>query len=366
MRLINVTCKTYPIQRSTGGNAIAAAAYRSGEDLFDERSGESKRFANRSADVRESVILAPNDAPDWTQDRATLWNSIETRERHKAGRPGRDIILGFAWETSAEQQREMAIKFAQDELVSQGHVCDIAFHKYGSLVRYSDTIRNDGDDTVMTGRDQVLNWQRQGLSFLEAHQVDGVDMPHVKIERLKGGDIRGYKLYQPHAHVLTSPRPLDGDGWSKNKNREFDRKEQALDWRNKWADLQNQHLERWGFDTRVSTTRNQGDKNLPTRSESLSAAARHLERKGKETMEGKKSAANQAMNELLERVSADKAENENSANSDTSGQSKRMAVWWRNFSNTFSEWRDQLKDKISAFADRLKPDRDKDRGQAHE
>lgn len=361
MRLINVTCKTHPIQRSAGGNAIAAAAYRSGEDLYDERSGETKRFSNRGHDVRESVILAPDNAPDWVYERGALWNSVETRERHKAGRPGRDVVIGFAWETSAEQQREMALKFAEQEFVSHGHVCDIAFHKYGSLVRYSDTIRSDSDDTIMSGRDQVLNWQRQNLPFLEAHQVQGVDMPHVKIERLKGGDIRGYKLYQPHAHVLTSPRPLDGDGWSKTRNREFDRKEQALDWRVKWAELQNNHLETWGFETRVSTTKNEGEANLPTRSEDLSAAARHLERKGVETMAGKKAAANKALNEML-----GKAADEVSNNDDNSSRNTRVAVWWRNFSNTFHEWKDQFKDKISAFADRLKPDGSQERGHSHE
>ena len=361
MRLISVSCKTNPIKRSTGGNAVAAAAYRAGEDLTDEQSGEIKRFSNRIEDVRETIILAPDDAPDWTRDRSSLWNAAENRETHVKGRPGRDVLIGFAWEASPEQQREMATEFAKKHFVSQGHVCDIAFHKYGALVSERDKIIKQKDDTTITGSEQIKRWKDQGLPFIEAYQTQHVDMPHVKIERLKGGDIRGYKIYQPHAHVLVTTRAVNDDGWVKTKNRSFDRKETALYWREDWANLQNSYLEKWGYEVRVSTTKNQASENLPTRSEQISAPARHLERKGTETMEGKKVAANQAMNELIEGISQKPVDQPD----DTSFH--RAAVWWRNLMESFSDWREQLADKAASYLSYLNPNRDKqEQGRGYE
>lgn len=378
MRSINVTCTTNPVKRSTGGNAVAAAAYRAGEDLTDTQSGEVKRYSNRQPDVRDSFILAPTGAPDWSTDRSDLWNAAEIRETYKNGRPGRDVILGFAWETSAEEQKAMAVEFAQKHFVSTGHVCDIAFHKYGSTVRESDKIRKDKTDTTITGKEQVEIWKQQGLPFLESYQTHGVDMPHVKIERLKGGDIKGHKIYQPHAHVLVTTRALGEDGWAKRKTREFDSKATTFEWRESWEKLQNTHLERLGYDVRVKTTREtpseapeaandlpstpDRQKDIEKLPEGLSDAARHKERRGEETMEGKKAAANQVTNDLIAEIGAQGAANDNDESS-----FHRISIWWRNMSESFSDWRDQFKEKASAFLDYLAPNKDEqERGQDHE
>ena len=55
------------ISRSKGQSAVAAAAYRSGEKLIDERTGETK-FYKRNVQP-DTMILAPAHSPSWVTDR---------------------------------------------------------------------------------------------------------------------------------------------------------------------------------------------------------------------------------------------------------------------------------------------------------
>ena len=70
------------ISRSKGQSAVAAAAYRSGERLKDERTNERK-FYKREVKP-ETMILAPSHAPEWVQDRNRLWN-----HHAEGGSPGK-------------------------------------------------------------------------------------------------------------------------------------------------------------------------------------------------------------------------------------------------------------------------------------
>ena len=67
------------LSRKKQQNSIAAAAYRSGERLIDERTNESKYYSRRIAPITH--ILAPSNAPKWVYDRQQLWNEVrKTRE----------------------------------------------------------------------------------------------------------------------------------------------------------------------------------------------------------------------------------------------------------------------------------------------
>jgi len=56
-------CSVRTFTRSEGHSAVAAAAYRSGTILRDERSGTIHRYNNRTG-VRSAFILAPNGVPE--------------------------------------------------------------------------------------------------------------------------------------------------------------------------------------------------------------------------------------------------------------------------------------------------------------
>ena len=79
------------ISRSSGRSAVAAAAYRSGERLFDARQGMEHDYT-RKGGVEHTELVAPDDAPDWVQNRDRLWNEVEANENRK------NSVVAREWE----------------------------------------------------------------------------------------------------------------------------------------------------------------------------------------------------------------------------------------------------------------------------
>lgn len=362
----NLNCQTRPVQRAAGQSAVVGAAYRAGERLFDERTERVADFSRRAPDVRETLILAPEGAPDWVHDRQQLWNAAEEAEKRKDGRPARDVQLGLAWELSPAQQREAVLRFAQSEFVDKGHVVDIAFHAYGQRVV----------DASEEGRATLRRWAEQQVPFLEASECQELNAPHVKIERNGDGMVSGYKIYQPHAHLFVTPRPIDGEGFAGKRNRELDRAETAMHWRYEWPRIQNEMLEAAGEETRVTATRrkDQGDPNL--RDETVQGVARHMELRGEPTRARDAAEMASVHNEVIRLAAAeapkDQAEVQrgttevdpfdavhaqataqaaadlSSDRQEGARQSRleRLSAWWENARASFSEWRGGMHQRI--------------------
>ena len=66
------------VSRSTGRSAVAAAAYRTGACLENERDGLVHDYTRRGG-VEDAFIVAPEGA-EWAQDRSALWNAAEAAE----------------------------------------------------------------------------------------------------------------------------------------------------------------------------------------------------------------------------------------------------------------------------------------------
>ena len=115
------------VSRSCGASAIAGAAYRSGECLTDERTGEEHDHRDRD-DLDAAEILAPRDSPAWAQDRARLWNEVEAAERRKDAQVAREIRVAIPRELSEGDRRALVRDYAQRAFVNQGMVADVAFH----------------------------------------------------------------------------------------------------------------------------------------------------------------------------------------------------------------------------------------------
>ncbi len=116
--------------RSQGHSAVAGAAYRAGEKLFDKRTGEQHNFQNRS-DVLYSNILLPEDASEHFRDRETLWNAVEAAETRKNSQVAKDIILALPRELDLAQQIDLTRHFAEHHFVQHGIVADVAIHDHG-------------------------------------------------------------------------------------------------------------------------------------------------------------------------------------------------------------------------------------------
>ena len=105
-------CSLRVFSRADGHSAVAAAAYRAGAVLHDERRGYTHRYHNRKG-VVASFIITPPQAPEITRNRVTLWNAVEAAETRKNSRVAREIILALPHELPAPVRealtRDMAL-----------------------------------------------------------------------------------------------------------------------------------------------------------------------------------------------------------------------------------------------------------------
>jgi hypothetical protein len=137
-RELNVTptfCKTIVaiyhnsasiIKRSAGKSSIAAAAYRSGNKLTDNRTGLTHDYSRKSG-VDKSIILTPI-AADWITDRAKLWNKIEEVEKRDDAQLSREVTLAIPIELNRDDKIDLVYEYVQKNFVDLGMIADINFH----------------------------------------------------------------------------------------------------------------------------------------------------------------------------------------------------------------------------------------------
>lgn len=181
------------ISRKKGQNAVASAAYRSGEKLTDAKTGDVKDYERRAQGVAFKGIFAPPDAPEWAHDRQQLWNEVERVERRKDAQLVREFEISLPHEMTGQQRQWLVTDFVREQFLRRGYVADVAIHTPG-----------------------------------------------------KGSDARNH-----HAHVMVAMRAIDADGFAPTKDRSLNRVAQLEEWREKWADLANRHLERHGYTARI-------------------------------------------------------------------------------------------------------------------
>ncbi|MBE9610907.1 MobQ family relaxase [Chitinilyticum piscinae] len=193
MAIYHLSVKT--ISRSAGRSATAAAAYRSGDEITDERTGEIHDY-RRKAGVESAELVLPANAPEWAADRAALWNAAEQAETRKNSTVAREFEIALPAELPAAQRRRLAQDFAREIVERHGCAADVAIHAPG-----------------------------------------------------KEGDNRNH-----HAHILLSTRRLTSVGFTE-KTRELDDqktgKQLVTEWRERFASLQNERLAEAGIAARV-------------------------------------------------------------------------------------------------------------------
>ncbi|KGB57719.1 Ti-type conjugative transfer relaxase TraA [Sphingopyxis sp. LC363] len=184
------------ISRAAGRSAVAAAAYRSAERLYDERLDRAHDFTNKSGVVHSDVML-PTNAPQQYRDREQLWNHIEAIEKRKDAQLAREVEFAIPREMNQAQGIELARDFVQREFVDQGMVADLNVH-----------------------------W-----------------------------DIGADGQAKPHAHVMLTMREIvvgeDGEAGFGAKVRDWNRTEFVEQWRERWADHVNERLADLDIDARI-------------------------------------------------------------------------------------------------------------------
>ena len=193
MAIYHLSVKT--ISRSAGRSATAAAAYRAGAEITDERTGEIHDYT-RKGGVESAALILPDNAPEWARDRAQLWNAAEQAEKRKNSTVAREFEIALPAELSPEQREKLAHDFARELVKRHGCAADVAIHAPG-----------------------------------------------------KEGDNRNH-----HAHILLTTRRLEPDGFGE-KTRELDDQKTGkvlvTEWRERFATLQNERLREAGHSVQV-------------------------------------------------------------------------------------------------------------------
>ncbi|MFN3817600.1 Ti-type conjugative transfer relaxase TraA [Blastomonas sp.] len=184
------------ISRAAGSSALAAAAYRAGERLHDDRLGRAHDFTNKAGVVHSEVML-PDGADDAWQDRERLWNDVEAAELRKDAQLAREIEFALPREMTQSQAIELARDFVRAEFVDRGMIADLNVH-----------------------------W-----------------------------DIGADGEAKPHAHVMLTMREIvvgeDGSATFGAKVRDWNRTELLTHWREAWATHANQRMAELDIDARI-------------------------------------------------------------------------------------------------------------------
>ena len=193
MAIYHLSVKT--ISRSAGRSATAAAAYRAGVEITDERTGEIHDY-RRKGGVESAAVILPDNAPEWARDRSQLWNAAEQAETRKNSTVAREFEIALPAELSPAERELLAHDFTRELVERHGMAADVAIHAPG-----------------------------------------------------KEGDNRNH-----HAHILLTTRRLTPEGMGE-KTRELDDqktgKELVTQWRERFATLQNERLREAGHAVQV-------------------------------------------------------------------------------------------------------------------
>jgi len=119
------------ISRGAGRSATAAAAYRAGERIRDERTGVLHNYSRRT-DVSHKEILLPSNLQGplgaWATERANLWNAAERAERRRNSRVACEYQVALPAELNETQRLQLARTFSRELADRHNVAIDLAVH----------------------------------------------------------------------------------------------------------------------------------------------------------------------------------------------------------------------------------------------
>lgn len=119
--------ETKPISRKDGRSAVAAAAYRSGASLVDDRTGNAHDYTRRRGVVATGIITPDGQGCE----RNALWNGAEAAEKRKDGRTAREWVLALPAELTDQQRLDLTAQFSRSLAERFGVAVDFAIHRPG-------------------------------------------------------------------------------------------------------------------------------------------------------------------------------------------------------------------------------------------
>lgn len=114
-----------PIARASGRSATAAAAYRAGALIADQRTGQVFDYRRRKG-VLDARIHLPGGR--LVHDRERFWNDLELHHRRRDAVLAREVVLALPNELDAEERAALAFGFSKEIAQEFGVGVDCALH----------------------------------------------------------------------------------------------------------------------------------------------------------------------------------------------------------------------------------------------
>jgi ATP-dependent exoDNAse (exonuclease V) alpha subunit len=258
------------ISRGKGGrSAVAAAAYRAGEKIINERDGTIHDYTRKGGVVHTEIML-PSHAPSDFSDRSILWNAVERIEKAKNSQLAREIELSLPVELTKEQNINFALDYVNKIFVNEGMCADVCIHDKGDGNPHAHimlTMRPINEDGTWGDK------QKKVYAF----------------------DNNGNKIYDPKKRQYMCNTVKTTDWHEQTK---------AEEWRAAWSEAVNIALAQYGHDERVDhrSYERQGIDQLPT--VHLGVAAHCMEQHGIATERGDKNRNIEVTNRELRQLRA--------------------------------------------------------------
>src|SRR5216684_4244983 len=149
------------VSRGKGQSAVAVAARRAAERLYDRRCGLHVRpdGGNRPT---FSAIMLPADAPAWMSEREELWNAVEAAEKRLDAQLAREVELALPIELENEQAISLAREFVQQEFIQRGMIADLNIY-LGGHNPYANAMLTLREVTAEGFGCKVREWNQAGL-----------------------------------------------------------------------------------------------------------------------------------------------------------------------------------------------------------
>jgi len=257
------------ISRGIGKSAVAAAAYRAGELITNEKDGVTHDYTRKGGIVHTEILL-PTNAPAEYSDRAVLWNAVERIEKAKNSQLAREIEIALPKELTAVQNRSLVREYVKQHFVEKGMCADIAIHDTGE--------GNPHAHIMLTMR---------------PFNKDGTWGD--KQKKVYHFDEQGNKIYDPVKRQYKCGKVQTTD-WNEHSR--------AGEWRAAWSEAANRYLEKLNHADRIDhrSYERHGVDQVPTIH--LGAAASQMERRGIRTERGNINREIEVSNKELRQLNA--------------------------------------------------------------
>lgn len=243
------------VKRSEGHTAIAAAAYRSGEKLYDRYYGEVQDYTKKGG-VIMSEILMPDYVPERLADRETLWYEVENHENRKDAQLAYSFDFALQNELSMEENIEIARRYIMENFVAKGMICDVTVHD-----------PDKGEGGIPNPHVHVL----VPIRPVNTNGEWGEKRLHIPVFDEDGKPVLNKKGKQKYDDPFTTD-------WGKPETLEI--------WRENWAKIVNEKFAEKGLSCRIDHRSNEdrGLDEIPQVHEG--SAVRRMEKRGIKTYKG--------------------------------------------------------------------------------